>query len=408
MAKNNKPQANNNGQKVQTKYERKMEERKRQEEKDKRDAKILRIGAIAICVVIAAAIVGSIAASFVNKKTATKDAYVTIGGHEVTRFEFDYYYSLLKNNYVTNYSSILSYMGVDTTQDLDGQQFSEGMTYKDYFNQLTVEQLRQTKALADDAAANHFTYDDTEDYASILSGIEAGAEAAGISTNEYYKTMYGKYATESSIEPFIKEGLLAEKYYTYLIEQNTPKEQEIKDYYAENVQDYDRVDYHSFAIAADVEDDASEEDINKAMAEAKNKAEAMKKAREKGAGFKELCLENASEENKEVYENEETDASLREGAYYSSTPLAISDWLYEDGRSKGNIAVLEDETNNQYYVVEFVNRYYDEADDENISNTISSERASEYIENLMENYAVNDLNGELKYLTVESDTETVE
>ncbi len=400
MAKNKKPQTNS-GNKARTKYEIKMEERKKQEEKDKRDAKMLRIGSIAICAVIIAAIVISIAASIMNKKAAKKDAYVTIGNHSVTKLEYDYYYSLLKSNYMTNYASILSYMGVDASQDLDNQQYTEEMTYKDYFDQLTVDQLKQTKALADDAKANQFSYDDAEDYANILSGIEAGAKAAGVSESNYYTSMYGKYATKKNIEPFIREGLLAEEYYNYLIEQNTPGEQEIKDYYAENVQNFDRVDYHSFSFPANAGADASEEDLNKAMADAKNKADAMMEARKEGIGFKELCHENASEENKAVYENEETNPSLREGAYYSSTPQSISGWLYEDGRKEGDIAVLEDADNNQYYVVEFVKRYYDEADDENISNMISSEKVSEYIQGKMENYTVTDLKGELKYLTLE-------
>ena len=179
MAKNKKPQTNT-GNKARTKYEIKMEERKKQEEKDKRDAKMLRIGSIAICAVIIAAIVISIAASIMNKKATTKDAYVTIGNHSVTKLEYDYYYSLLKSNYMTNYASILSYMGVDASQDLDNQQYTEEMTYKDYFDQLTVDQLKQTKALADDAKANQFSYDDAEDYANILSGIESGAKAAGV------------------------------------------------------------------------------------------------------------------------------------------------------------------------------------------------------------------------------------
>jgi len=91
--------------------------------------------------------------------------------------------------------------------------------------------------------------------------------------------------------------------------------------------------------------------------------------------------------------------------YHSSVPAAMADWLYEDGRTQGDIAVLEDEGNNQYYVVEFVKRYYDEADDKNISNTIASERVSEYIENIMESYTVTDHKGELKYLTIEDAVE---
>lgn len=407
MAKNNKQQENN-GQKVQTRYERKMEERRKQEEKDKKNAKILRISAVVVCVVIAVAIIGSIASSIISKNEATKDTYITVGNHQVTKLEFDYYYSLMKNNYITSYGSLLSYMGVDTTRDIDSQQYGENMTYKDFFNQLAAEQIRQTKLLADDAAANNFSYDDTEDYAAILDETKSGAEAAGVSINNYYQTLYGKYATEKNLEPFAKEGLLAGEYYNYLIEQNAPNEQEIKDYYEANVQDYDRVDYHSFIIPAEAEEDASEEDMDKAMMDAKNKADAMAEELKKGADFRELCLENSSEENKEIYENKESDASLREGAYYSSIPSATAEWLYEDGRKEEDVTVLEDTANNQYCVVKFVKRYYDEADNENISNVISSERVSEYINSKMDSYAVADLKGELKYLEEENTENSVE
>ena len=396
MAKENKTQENN-GQKIQTKYERKIEERKKREEKDKRDAKLMRIGVIAACFLIAAAIVGSVAASALRKKAATSDAYITIGSHSVTKLEFDYYYYLMKNNYMMTYGSLLSYMGVDATQNLEDQQYSGEMTYKDLFEQLAVEQIRQTKALADDAAANNFVYDDTEDYAAILNEVEVNAEAAGTTVNNYYKLSYGEYATEKNLESFAKEGLLAGKYYEYLIEQNAPEEQEIKDYYAENVLNYDRVDYHSFAFEAETGDEASEED------EASQEDAA---SQEEGKGFQELCLENASEENKAMYEDGETDASLREGAYHSSIPSVMADWLYEDGREEGDLAVLKDADSNQYYVVEFVKRYYDEADDGNISNTISSERVLEYIENIMESYTVTDQKGKLKYLTIEDAVES--
>ena len=405
MAKEKKAKENN-GQKVQTKYERKIEERKKQEEKDKRDAKMMRIGVIAVCALIVLAIVGSIAASVFRKKAATSDEYVTIGDHSVTKLEFDYYYYLMKNNYMMTYGSLLSYMGVDATQDLEDQQYSGEMTYKDLFEQLAVDQIRQTKALVDDAAANNFVYDDTEDYAAILNETAVNAEAAGTTVKNYYKLSYGEYATEENLEPFAKEGLLAGEYYNYLIGQNAPEAQEIKDYYAENVLSYDRVDYYSFAFQAESEEGASDEDIAKAMEDAKKKAEAMKKAREEGKAFKELCLENASEENKAMYEDGETDASLREGAYHSSIPAVMADWLYEDGRTEGDIEVLEDADSSQYYVAEFVRRYYDEADDENISNMISSERVTEYIENIMENYTVTDHKGELKYLTIEDTVES--
>lgn len=406
MATKNQPQENN-GQKIQTKYDRKMEERRKREEKDKREAKILRISAIAFCIIIAAAIVGSVAVSVLNKNAALKNPYVTIGDHTVTKLEYDYYFNGVVNNYMNTYSSYLSFMGLDANKDLDEQPYDENATWKDYFDRSAVAQIKQMKALADDAAANGFEYDTTEDYANMLSSISAGAEAEGITAAEYYKSIYGAYATEKNMEPFIKEGFLAAAYYGSLVEQNVPTDQEVKDYYASHVQDYDQVDYRSFALKADIAEEATEEEIEKAMTEAKNKADAMMEARQGGEDFKALCLANAAEDQKATYEDEETDASLKERNYYIGIPAAISDWLYESGRAESDITVIEDTANNQYYVVEFINRYYDEADDAEISNTISNDRTQEYLNTLMDKYEVIDNTGDLKYLLIKTeDTES--
>lgn len=394
MAKKNRPQAET-GQRVQTKYDRKMEARRKQEEKDKRDARMMRIGAIVVFAVIAAAIVGSVGKSVWDRKAATKDTYVTVGEHAVTKLEFDYYYQAA----LSGYSTMLPYMGVDPTADLAEQQYTEDLTWKDFLDGIAVEQVKQTKAMLDDAAANNFTYDVSEEYANTISSLKASADSEGVSVGEFYKTVYGEYATEKNMENILKSDMLAAAYYNHLMEQNAPEEQEIKEFYEQNAQSYDKVDYRSFIFEAGTEEGAPEEETAKAMAEVKEKAEAMLDAREKGEGFKELCIENAPEEEKATYEDGETDASLREGATYSGTPFAISDWLYEEGRSEGDLTVIEDTTGNRCYVVEFIKRYYDEADDANISNSIASQRTSDYVNNLVAGYAVVDNKGELKYLT---------
>ncbi len=414
MAKNNQPknnqpeknqqQAGTEQQKVQTKYDRKMEARKKQEEKDRREAKMMRIGAMAVCAVIVLAIAGSVVMSVWNKKTATRDTYVTIGGHEITKLEYDYHYHAVMNNY----SGILSYMGVDVTSDLSQQQYTEDLTWKDFFDEMTVEQLKQSKALADDAAANGFSYDVSEEYANTVSTVQANAQSAGVSASEYYKQVYGDYATEKNMEPFIKEDILTSAYYNHLTEQNVPEAQEIKEYYEQNKLNYDKVDYRSFVFSAEAADDAAEEDTAGAMSEAREKADAMLDALQKGGDFRQLCLENAAEADKASYEDAETDASLSEGAFYSGTPIAISGWLYEDGRAQGDRTVIEDTSGNRVYVLEFVNRYYDEADDANISNTIANQNTSEYVNNLAEGYAVADIKGDLKYLTVDTADRTGE
>lgn len=402
MANTNSPEVKSE-QKVQTKYDHKMEARRQQKLKDARQEKMMKTVGIVIGVVVLLAVVVSIAVPIVRKSSALKGTYVKIGDHELTQVEYDYYYNVAVNNYLTAYSSILPYMGLDTSRDYDQQQYAEGKTWKDLFDEMTVEQIKQSKALLDDAKGVGFTYDTSAEYDVFVSELETAAQSAGVSVGEYYKNTFGEYATKQNVEPFVKEGLLVSAYHDDLMVKNVPSDEEIKAYYEENKQNYDKVDFRSFNFNTEIAEDASEEDIKKAMDELKVKADAMMEARKGGEDFEALCLKNASENTKENYENPDTEYSLSEGRNYSNISAVMSDWLYDESRKAGDITVLADETYHQYYVVEFVKRYYDEADDANISNTLASERVSEYTNGLAENYQVTDVKGDLKYLTISTE-----
>lgn len=402
MAKKTTPEVKEE-QKVITRYDRKMAARKAKEEKDRRDERIFKIISSLVGIVIVLAIVIGIATTIINKQAALKGTYIQVGDREVSQLEFDYYYNASVNNYINTYGSLLAYMGLDTTQDFADQEYGDGLTWKDYFDQMAVQQMTQVYALIDDAQASGFTYDVTAGYEERALSYEQAAETAGISVSEYYKSAFGQYATVNNIAPFIENDLLATAYYNDLLDANTPSAEEIQAYYEDNVLSYDKVDCRSFIFTADIEEEASDEDIAKAMDEIEKKANAFMEARKNGSDFEELCIENASEDAKADYEDEETEYSLSEGWSYAYTPSAIRDWLYDDARKEGDIEVIESESTNQYYVVEFVSRYYDaETSDPAISELLSSERTTEYISGLMENYEVTDTKGKLKYLTVDT------
>lgn len=404
MAKKTAPEETGE-QKVMTKYDRKMAARKAQEEKDKRDDKMFKILSSLIGILLVLAVVIGIGTSVINKQSAIKGTYITVGERNVSRLEFDYYYNASVNDYLNTYGSLLPYMGLDTTRDFAEQVYDETMTWKDMFDQRAVQQMQQIYALTDDARTNGFTYDNAADYAERMADYEQAASSAGVTEAEYYKSIFGQYATKNNIAPFIKDGILAAAYYNHLIEANAPSSAEIEAYYQENPQDYDKVDYRSFVFNAEIGEDASEDDIAKAMGEAEEKANAFVNQRKGGSDFEELCIQNASDEAKADYEDTATEYCLREGQYRAYIPSAISSWLYEDGRGAGDIEVIASEESQQYYVVEFVNRYYDAEESEaEISDLLASNNTTEYISNLVETYEVSDEKGRLKYLTALQET----
>lgn len=396
MANKTAPEAGNE-QKVMTKYDRKMEERRIQKEKDKKEEKRMKIIASVVGIVLIAAIVISVARPIIAKQTALHGTYIQIGSHNISELEYDYYY----NTQLQNNSYMLSYYGLDVNADLSTYMVSDNMSFKDMYDSMAVEQIQQVKAVADEAKKNGFSYDAETEYEAYMDDLKSFVEEQDFDINGYYKETYGPYATVSNIAPFEKEGMLASAYYQELLEKNKPSDEEVKTYYEEHKTNYDKVDYRSYTFTTDLEEDASEEEIAEAMEKIKADAEEMAKSRKEGTDFNELCLSYASEESKENYEDPENDYSLAEGRYRSSLTTVMAEWLYDDSRAEGDLEVLEDTNSNRYYVVEFIKRYYDEADNERISSTLSSEAVTRYVSGLEEEgYQVSDPKGNLKYLTI--------
>ena len=162
--------------KPKTKYDRKMEARRKEAARQKREAITFRI----ICIVVLVGIIGTAGyfgvTQFMDVRTATAKTYVKVGDHELTQLEYDYHFNTTVNNYINTYSSILSYIGLDTTKPLEEQNYSEDMTWQEYFEQTTLEQVKQTYALLDDARANNFEYDTTEDYEGFVTQAKETAK----------------------------------------------------------------------------------------------------------------------------------------------------------------------------------------------------------------------------------------
>lgn len=379
--KSNEVVVEDNTKKVVTKYDKKVQERKRQEAQEIRNKKIFKISSI---VVVIAIIIG-IASYFVVRHNNIYGEYITVGDNEITKIEFDYYYNDTANNYISSYSSYLSYIGLDTSKSYADQESPYGMTWDEYFKQGAVELLKQTKALVADSKAKDFKYDVTSDYNSFNDSINQAASSASESLKAYYKTRFGTYATESNLESVIKEYLTATAYYSQLAEKNTPSDTEITAYYEANKDKYDSYDYRMLSVSTE---DAANEMLAKVQDE---------------TSFATLCKTYASDSEKSKYESE--DASLVKGTLSSSA--IYSSWLYDSSRKAGDKTVVADSDNGVYYVLYFVNRYFDDATNKTISDTIINDAVTNYVKTLTDKYTVTDNHNHLKYLSLPTESETV-
>lgn len=334
-------------QKVMTKYDRKMERRRIEKEREKHEEKVSKAIGIAVIVVLVAFV-----ASFpIRNYLATHETYVKINGENITRVEYDYNYNLSKTNYINQYGSYMTYFGVDFNSDLSTQMYTEELTWKDFFDQLTVDNMKQNKALLAEAGSEGFTYDTAEEYAEFEQNLKSVASAAGTTVNKYVKEQYGSYATLGRISKYIEESMIINAFYAQKSEELAPTDEDIEKYYQENKDVYDSVDYRISTFVAEIPDEPtdladaepvytedgtytpSEAEVKKAMSDAKALAAAAEAAIA-------------------------TDGEAIEGMRRSSiTSTEVRDWIFDTARKAGDTTVIEDVDSNCYYVIAFEKRY---------------------------------------------------
>jgi parvulin-like peptidyl-prolyl isomerase len=366
-----------------TKYDLKMQRRREAELREKRKAQYSLIGAIAIVIIVVAVIGWKGYESYQEKH----GVYVTIGSHNVKKAEYDYYFYGNINQLYSYYGSYLSYFGLDLSESLDEQSYSDTMTWQDYFDQQAVQQLTQVYALSDEADAEGFEYDTTADVDDFVESLETYAESAEMTVSDYLKSAYGDYATLDDVKTYVAQSSRANAYYDAVEDATEVTDDEIQTYYDENKDSYDSVDYLLCEIDADMpEEETEEETVEETDETAETLTEEEQEALEAEQAEKEAAQEAAQQAamddaqakavemqegitDKESFKmlNEEyaTDAT----AAYENTNVKkssvsssdVAEWLFDSSRKAGDTTVIEDTSNNAYYVVYFVRRYLDDA-----------------------------------------------
>ncbi len=355
--------------KIQTKYDKKMQRRKEEEARARKEAIKSKIIGVVIVVLLAAFVL-----SFpVRSVMASKATYITVGSEEITRVEFDYNYALAKASYMNTYGSYLYMYGMDPAT-IDTQMYSEEMTFGDYFDQLAIQKITDTKALNAAAQEEGFQYDTTTEYEEIIADLKEAAQAEGVRYNEYIKTLYGSLATESRLEDIIKETIYTAAFYNAKSEELMPTMDEINAYYQENRSFYDSVDYHMTIVEAELPTtnpdgsvptdeqgneipyEPTEEEIATAMAAAKEKAQ---------------------EAAKTVATDGEAHINMNQQESYINS--LVQDFLFDESRKAGDTYVAEDPAYNRYLVVSFDGRYLNEAPTSDVRVIMSTLTPSETI-----------------------------
>ncbi len=183
---------------------------------------------------------------------------------------------------------------------------------------------------------------------SNLASIETAAQEQGVSAQIYLQNVLGMTLSMDDYKDIVwKESLGGDFYENTQAKEYT--DADLEGYYQENADQFDLADYRVFQVFYDAEDEASK-------TQAKEKAEEFAAQVTDERSFIRLARENAAEDQKEQYA--EDDGTLTEAAPLYSSGTVI-DWVKDPARKTGDVEVLEISTN--YSVMYFVDRYLDES-----------------------------------------------
>ena len=282
----------------------------------------------------------------------TSFSAVKVGDTSYNAAEFNYYYY----NAYYSIAPYASYMGLDTTQPLSTQQYSEDMTWQDYLQQEALNSLVTTTARYDAAveAGYTLTEEDQQTIDEAVSSMEEAAATYEMSVKDFMTDLYRK---------MVEREVLASGYATQIMDSYTYTQDQLEEEYDTNLAAAnDRITYNYYLVTAEKAED-EEEYSEEALADAKAKAEAIAEAAEEAEDLTDLTVDD-----EEIAFTETT-------SFASALDSSYSEWLLDSGRKAGDITTAE--TSSGCYVVEFESRDDNSGDTVNVRHILIEAEADE-------------------------------
>ncbi len=283
-----------------------------------------------ITIVVAAVILFSVAFSllsangvFARMQTAMKSDNFRVNSNMMK-----YYFQTQYQSFVSQNSSYLTALGLDTGLSLKDQTMSTGenaQTWFDYMMGQTEAQVKEILVYCEEAEARGIKLED-EDKEAIdaeLEMLDMYAQMYGYTTNSYISSMYGKGVQKSDVRNCLELSTLASKCGKALGEEieNAILDADIETKYNAGKRDYNLVDMitYTFTVSYDDAKKACASDADSAtivakykemIEEAKNNAKALAEAKSEDA-FNDIIADYVVKDAyDEIYEDAVEDSDV--------------------------------------------------------------------------------------------------
>ena len=360
----------------------KMAERQRQEAQEAKKLKVYTttfwiVMALCLCIVVT-----TVLSNPVKNVLYKNNVAVTVGDHEVSSVELNYFFIDTVNDYINQFGEYASYL-LDTTTPLNKQVIDKesGETLADSLLKAAESTLKRTYALYDLAMEKGFKLDEEDEKAidTLVTNMEFYAMYYGYGdVKSYLQGIYGNGSEVESYKEYQRINLIADRYYAEYAETLDYNDEQIREYEAgkdgegENAKDrfhnFSSVTYSYYYVACNKWAPEKDDKGNKIeytadqLKEAREKAKAAADALAAGK-FEDLAAFDKAIGEMEINKDEKTkptasrfeDQLVRQVSHND-----VREWLISKDLKEGDLTVIENSTGEGdkkevkgYYVVRF-------------------------------------------------------
>ena len=297
--------------------------------------------AVMVVFAIAIGVTRSITNSGVHERNTVA---LTVGDHEISNAELNYFYMSAINNFNTNYGNYAAMMGLDTSKPLDGQVINNdtGLTWADDFLNTAKDNARSVYAMADAAEAAGFTLSEDElaEIDTSISNMKMYATLYGYSsTKDFLKAQYGSGATEESYKQYVTVNALANAYYNSYSSSLTYTDADLRAAESENYDKYSSFTYNTYYLAASKFQAEDEDDSDKAVKAAEEAANSLI-----GEDVATVADFDAAIAALDINKDTEASSTAYTDQQYASVSTTVRDWITDSARKEGDKTVIANTT----------------------------------------------------------------
>lgn len=270
------------------------------------------------------------------------------GEKEVSVVEYNFYKTMILNGFCETYQNSLEQLNLDISKDLKEQEcvFVEYNTWEDFFDDSAKEMISRDKALCDEAEKNEYFYNAKYDWDNFYMQLVEQSEKMKLSVSKTITTIYGIGATEEEIRKIFINYATANNYISYLKEQAEVSEAEIMEEVNNDPRKYETATYLEYDIFAEIPENASEEQIKKAMDAAQVKTKDF---------YDSVYNEETFEQMVKKYSDNDLVSIRKDNVSFSEIDISIREWIF-NCEEEGKIVYIKDDTNYCYRILYFISR----------------------------------------------------